>query len=87
MACGCVCIATDVPGNRELIHNEESGLLIKPKDSGSIRDGIIRILRDENLQKKLAEKARKTVEKFSVENTLYKEIELVRKIMEETTNV
>jgi len=90
MACGCVCIATDVPGNRELIRDKENGLLVRPKDSRSLAKAIIEILNDKNLRTGLSEKARKTVEKFSVENTentLYKEIELVKKIMEGTTNV
>jgi glycosyltransferase involved in cell wall biosynthesis len=87
MACGCACIATDVPGNSELIQDGENGLLVRPKDKKSLLDAFVKILNDENLRLKLSENARKTAEKFSVENTLYKEIELIKKIMEGTKNV
>lgn len=81
MACGCACIATDVPGNKELIKNGENGLLVRPKDSNSLKEAIIRIIKDENLRSNLSEKARKMASKFSIENTLYKEIKLLKNLM------
>jgi glycosyltransferase involved in cell wall biosynthesis len=87
MACGCACIATDVPGNSELIQDGENGLLVMPKDKKSLLEAFVKILNNENLRIKISENARKTAEKFSVENTLYKEIELIKKIMGGTNNV
>jgi len=87
MACGCTCIATDVPGNNELIQDGENGLLVMPKDKKSLLRAFVKILNNENLRIKLSKNARKTAEKFSIENTLYKEIELIKKIMERTNNV
>ena len=87
MACGCTCIATDVPGNNELIQDGENGLLVMPKDKKSLLRAFVKILNNENLRIKLSKNARKTAEKFSIENTLYKEIELIKKIIEGTNNV
>ncbi|MBU2529226.1 glycosyltransferase family 4 protein [bacterium] len=84
MACGCACIATDVPGNRELVQDGYNGLLVKPKDSESIANAIIKILENENFRIKLSENARKTSEAFSIENTLQKEMTLLKEIMAET---
>jgi glycosyltransferase involved in cell wall biosynthesis len=87
MACGCACIATDVPGNNELIQNGKNGLLVMPKDKESLLKALVKVLSNESLRVTLSENARKTAEKFSVENTLYKEIELIKKILEKTSNV
>lgn len=78
MACGCACIATDVPGNRELIQNGVNGILIPPKDSNSLKDWILKILSDEDFRINLCNNAAKTAQKFSLENTLYKEIEVIK---------
>jgi glycosyltransferase involved in cell wall biosynthesis len=87
MACGCACIATDVPGNNELIQNGKNGLLVMPKDRESLLKALVKVLSNESLRITLSENARKTAEKFSVENTLYKEIGLIKKILEKTSNV
>lgn len=87
MASGCACIATDVPGNRDLIRNEENGLLVKSKDGRSLIGAITKILSDEDLRIKLGENARKTAEKFSIENTLQKEMELLKRLIKESKDV
>lgn len=78
MASGAACIATNVPGNKHLIQDGENGLLVKPRDVESLTEAITLVLGDENLRIKLSENAHRTTEKFSIENTLQKEIELLR---------
>ena len=46
MACGCACIATDVPGNRELLRAGEIGLLFSPGDDIALAETVLRILSD-----------------------------------------
>lgn len=78
MACGCACIATDVPGNREVIKNGVNGILIQSKDTNSLKNAILKILNDDEFRTYLSNNAAKTAQKFSLENTLYREIELIK---------
>lgn len=84
MACGCVCVATDVHGNKSLIGNDESGLLVKPQDSNSIYEAIIKVLEDIKLSTKLSKNARKSAMKYALKNTLYKELRLINKAYRQT---
>lgn len=87
MASGCACIATDVPGNRELIQDGENGLLAKPRDINSLTETIIRILDNEELRMRISKNACLAAKKFSIENTLYKEIELMINFKKQNKNV
>jgi len=87
MASGCACIATDVPGNIGLIQDGANGLLVNPKDSNALEKAIIRILMDEELRMKLGKNARMTAERFSILNTLHKEIKLLINFNNQNKNV
>ena len=76
MACGLVCLGTNVAGVREVIKHEENGWLVDI-DTEDIKRGIITLMEDKNLRKKLSENARKTIEeKFSLEKVVSREIEV-----------
>ena len=47
-------VATDVPGCREIVENEKTGLLVKPREVGSLFLGMKRLLNDPSLRKRLA---------------------------------
>lgn len=81
MACGCACIATDVPGNREIIKNGVNGILVQPKDVNSLKEAVLKILEDDSLRFYLSDNAVKTAQKFSLENTLYKEVEIIEQCL------
>ncbi len=83
MACGCACVATAVEGNKGLIIDKLNGLLVPSKNVGRLKEAIIRIVENKDLFKNLAENAIKTAKKFSLENTLHKEIELLKYKLEE----
>jgi len=87
MASGCACIATDVPGNRELIQNGKNGLLVKPRDIHSLTEAISKVLDNEELRIGLQKNARLTAKKFSIKNTLHKEIELLINFNNQNKNV
>ena len=86
MASGCACIATNVPGNRELIKDGENGLLVNPKDEKSLAQAMGKLLNDDKLRIKLSESAVITSKQFALENTLYKEIRLLTKLIPEGAN-
>lgn len=62
MASGVACIGTNSGGTPEMIDHEETGLLVKPEDEKSLAEGILRLLKDPELRKRLAAAARKKAE-------------------------
>ncbi|HID25771.1 MAG TPA: glycosyltransferase family 1 protein, partial [Thermoplasmata archaeon] len=62
MSCGLPVIATDVRGNRDLISNGETGILVPPRSPEKMAETISMLLKDKNFRKNLGRNARKTVE-------------------------
>lgn len=62
MASGCACIATEVGGNRYLIHNGVSGFLFQPGDREALKAHLRRLIEDDVKRKALGEAARKRIE-------------------------
>lgn len=63
MSCGMPVVATNIPGTNEAVVDGETGLLVPPKNPRALADGIIKLLGDENLRKKMGEAGRRRVEK------------------------
>jgi len=61
MAAGVPVAATAVGGTPEIVTNEESALLVKPGDEAGMSSAVERLIRDEALGKRLAERARELV--------------------------
>ncbi|MBU1179342.1 glycosyltransferase family 4 protein [Patescibacteria group bacterium] len=59
---GAPIIMTDVGLAGEVIKNEESGLVVPVNDKEALKNAIIRLAKDKELQKKLAQNAKKAVE-------------------------
>jgi glycosyltransferase involved in cell wall biosynthesis len=59
-------VASDLPSVREIL-NEENAVLVRPGDSEALAEGIERILKDEKLANKIAERAYKDVQEQSWE--------------------
>ena len=57
-ASGCALIASDVPGCREVVVHEKTGLRVPVKDGVALADAIERLVRDEPLRKSLGNSAR-----------------------------
>jgi glycosyltransferase involved in cell wall biosynthesis len=65
MACGAPVVATDCPfGPGEIIADGESGLLVAPASATALAGGILRVLRDEELRKRLARGGRARAHDF-----------------------
>ena len=80
MSCSLACIATDVLGNRELIDDENTGLLCRTT-AESLRKAILRLNNDQALQKNLGQHARKfVVDNFSLQTQIKKEISIYEQL-------
>ena len=60
----CPIIATAVGGNVEVVKNNETGILIHPKDALSLFDAMEKLYKDDHLCQKLANNARKQYEEL-----------------------
>jgi glycosyltransferase involved in cell wall biosynthesis len=66
-ACGRPVIATDMPGCRDIVRHEKTGLLVAPRDPQSLADAIETLLRDRDSRLKYGKAARALVEaEFSI---------------------
>jgi glycosyltransferase involved in cell wall biosynthesis len=64
MAAGTPCVATEAIGNRDIIDDGASGLLVPIDDSQAAADALIRVLRDDALRARLGEGALKRARDF-----------------------
>jgi len=63
MASGCAIVATDAGGIPDAIVDGVNGLLVKTSDENALADGLLRLLSDRELCRRLGEKAMEDVEK------------------------
>lgn len=83
MSSGVSVIATEVCGIPEMIESGKNGLLINPKSTKELIEGITLLLSDEKYRRKLGINARKTVEeKFSSELSIKKTMKFYEEILE-----
>ena len=61
MLCGCACIATDIPGNNEIVSHENNGLLVPKGGVNETAQALSRLIRDDVLRESLQRVARSTV--------------------------
>jgi glycosyltransferase involved in cell wall biosynthesis len=67
MACGLPVITTPVGGILEVVTQEETGLIVEPRQAEPLRFAIERVLRDQALRTRLGEAARrKALESFGI---------------------
>ena len=68
MACGKACVATNIPGSRDLILPDESGLLVPPSDPAALAAALQRLIDAPELRQRLGHNARARVEQhFTIE--------------------
>lgn len=82
MSVGVPVIASDIPAVDEVIENENNGLLFPAENSAELVDGILRIIKNVDLQAQLVDNARKTVEeKFTVQRMAHEYDALYSKLL------
>ena len=77
MALGKPVVATDVPGTRELVEDEKTGLLVPYGDPAALAGAMGRLLRDGELASRLREAARLRVEREFDERLVIGRLEAV----------
>jgi glycosyltransferase involved in cell wall biosynthesis len=71
MACGCPLVVSDIPTHRELL-DENSAVLVDPRDPQHVADGIVEALNDPEGARKRARTAQDRVQRYSL-STVAKE--------------
>jgi glycosyltransferase involved in cell wall biosynthesis len=80
MSCGCCCLATDVPGIRDVIRNNENGLLVGTSHE-ELRQGIERLMKDHPLRQKMEMQSRRTIlDRYSLDKVFEKELSIYDEI-------
>lgn len=76
-------VATDIPGNRDLVTDGRHGLLVPVENSEALSDAILRLLDDPPLGARLATAARDRVEQeFSVKRMADRHLELFESLIQ-----
>lgn len=84
MAAGVPVVASDIPPNRELIVDGETGFLVRTGDSVGFAQFADRILADPELARRLGEAGRRRIrDSFSVEKMVAAHVELYRQVAAE----
>jgi len=82
MAAGVPVVATAVGGVPEVVIHEETGILVEAGDSEGLAEGIIKLLKDPELCKRLVERARQCVmDKYTMEHMIGKIEALYRELL------
>jgi len=79
-ACGRAVVTTDVPGCRDAIDPNETGLLVDVKSVSSLVSGILRLINDDDLRHKFAKNARKLAERaFNIDDVISMHLSIYKK--------
>ncbi len=81
MAVGTPVVATDIPGTRELIQHERTGLLVPPRQHEALAQAMERLARDRTLAQQLAMAARERVEQFTIERAVRQYEDLYQQVL------
>jgi glycosyltransferase involved in cell wall biosynthesis len=85
-ACGRAMIASDVPGCREVVLHEQTGLLFPVNDAAALAEAMARLGGDPRLRARCAAAARKlVVERFAAEIIGRQTVALYRQAIEQTS--
>ncbi len=83
MAVGKPVVASNIDGYSSVITHGQDGLLVPPRDTGSLTQTLISILSDKKLQQKLSKKARLTAENYSWERIAQRVNDYYNKVLDE----
>jgi glycosyltransferase involved in cell wall biosynthesis len=82
MACGAACVATDVPGNRDVLEDGRTGCLVPAADAAGLAEILERLLGDPPRRKALGDEARAEASAGSFSEIVPREIQVLRELAE-----
>lgn len=83
MAHGIACVATSIPGNKDLVRDRECGLLVPTGDPQALAVAILELAREPALRERLGREARRQiVERFDIETVAARYAELYRQLLQ-----
>jgi glycosyltransferase involved in cell wall biosynthesis len=82
MACAKACVATDVPGSRDLIQDQKTGLLAFPDDHKSLSNALKTLMADPTLRMQLGQAAHQSIlSSYTIDHEVKKYEALYQKIL------
>ena len=82
-ACGRAIVTTNVPGCRDAIEPNVTGLLVPVKDAKALADGIERLLNDTDLRHSMGAAGRELAEKeYGIEKVVEAHLKIYQELME-----
>jgi glycosyltransferase involved in cell wall biosynthesis len=83
-AAGLPVVATAAGGTPELVQHERTGLLVPIRDSSALSTAIVRLLRDRDLARRLAEGGRASVQDLSSDRMVEATLEMYQRLLART---
>lgn len=81
MACGLPVVTTPLMGILELVHDRETGLLVKERDVSGLANALEQLMIDEDLRLRLGTQARQlTMKEFQIKHTVAKLAAIFRQV-------
>lgn len=75
MACGLPCVSTDVGGVREVVRQDETGLLCEAGDASAVAGALLQLAGDAGLRRSMGQAGRKLVESRFSEEQMFDQYE------------
>ncbi len=83
-ACGRAVVTTDVPGCRDAIEVNRTGLLVKAKDSKPLAKAIVKLVENKTLREKMGKTGRRLAEEaFDIEKVIDTHLNIYKSFYEE----
>lgn len=80
---GLPVVACETGGIPEIVYNDVNGLLVPVRDHDRLAESLLNLVMDENKRYEYGRKALETVKKYSIENTVKKNISLYEELLNE----
>lgn len=82
-ACGRPVVTTDIPGCREAIAPDQSGLLVPPRDARALADAIKHLIENADLRRRMGRTGRRFAERhFAIEDVIAKHLSTYKALLD-----
>jgi glycosyltransferase involved in cell wall biosynthesis len=83
-ACGRAVVTTDVPGCRDAIIENKTGLLVPPRNATALADAIKKLAKDQKIRNQMGASGRALAEKlFSIENVVSQHLQIYNNMLKD----